>query len=50
MPRTRKVVSLRSVSIDLWYQARVQALVEKKTLSQWVEEAIKEKLEKKGKL
>lgn len=41
--------SLRKVDPDLWHQAKVAALQSNITLSAWLNQAIKEKLERSGK-
>ena len=41
----RKLVALR-INPDRWHQARVASVTAKKTLGQWLEEAIAEKVER----
>jgi len=47
-PKTgRKLNSSIKVDLDTLYQARVAAIIHKKTLGQWLEEAIVEKITSK---
>jgi len=49
-PRTgRKPNTSIRVDLDVLHQARVAAVTEKKTLGQWLEEAIVEKIERQQK-
>jgi len=43
----RPTTSVR-VRLDILHQARVAAVTQKKTLGQWLEEAIVEKIEREG--
>ena len=46
-PKTgRKPNSSIRVDLDTLHQARVAAVIQKKTLGEWLEEAIKEKVER----
>jgi len=50
-PRTgRKPNSSIRVDLDILHQARVAAVTQKKTLGQWLEEAIVEKIDGEQKL
>ena len=50
-PRTgRKPNTSIRVNLDILHQARVAAVTLKKTLGQWLEEAIVEKIEREQKL
>jgi len=50
-PRTgRKPNTSIRVNLDILHQARVAAVTLKKTLGQWLEEAILEKIEREQKL
>jgi predicted HicB family RNase H-like nuclease len=46
---TKRNTSIR-VDLDILHQARVAAVTQKKTLGQWLEEAIVEKIERERKL
>ena len=49
-PKTgRKPNSSIRVDLDILHQARVAAVIKKKTLGQWLEEAILEKIEREQK-
>ena len=49
-PRTgRKPNTSIRVDLDILHQARVAAVIQKKTLGQWLEEAIVEKIEREQK-
>ncbi len=41
--------TVRELDPELWKQARAQAILEGKTLGQWMNEAIRERLERKNK-
>jgi hypothetical protein len=43
----RKPISIRGLDYDLYTEARAQAIRENKNIGQWLNEAIKEKLQKK---
>ena len=47
MPRTGRApnISLR-INLDAYYAARIEAVTARKTLGQWIEEAIREKIER----
>ena len=50
-PKTgRKPNSSIRVDLDILHQARVAAVIKKKTLGQWLEEAILEKIEREQKV
>ena len=50
-PRTgRKPNTSIRVDLDILHQARVAAVIKKKTLGQWLEEAIVEKIEREQKV
>jgi len=50
-PRTgRKPNTSIRVDLDILHQARVAAVIQKKTLGQWLEEAIVEKIKREQKL
>ena len=46
-PRTGRTpnISLR-INLDVYYVARIEAVTARKTLGQWIEEAIREKIER----
>ena len=46
-PRTGRApnISLRT-NLDAYYSARIEAVTARKTLGQWIEEAIREKIER----
>ena len=46
-PRTGRApnISLR-INLDVYYVARIEAVTARKTLGQWIEEAIREKIER----
>jgi predicted HicB family RNase H-like nuclease len=50
-PRTgRKPNTSIRVDLDILHQARIAAVTQKKTMGQWLEEAILEKVERERKL
>lgn len=50
-PKTgRKPNSSVRVDLDVLHQARIAAVIQKKTLGQWLEEAILEKIEREQKV
>jgi len=50
-PRTgRKPTTSIRVDLDILHQARVAAVTRKKTMGQWLEEAILEKIEREQRL
>ena len=50
-PRTgRKPNTSIRVDLDILHQARIAAVTQKKTMGQWLEEAILEKVEREQKL
>ena len=42
-----KIVNIRKFPVDTWHKARLAALKEKKTIGQWVAEAIEKHLKEK---
>ena len=46
--KTGQPVSIRGLNPELYLLARVEAMKEHKNIGQWLNEAIKEKLESKG--
>ena len=48
--RELRPISAIRVKPDILHQARVAAVIQKKTLGQWLEEAIVEKIERERKL
>jgi len=43
-----KSVNIRGLDVDLFRLARAEAIKESKRIGEWLNEAIKEKLERKG--